>query len=84
MLSRLFNLRYEYESDHRYTFDVISERNRKEVEIVVRQWALDFRDDRIATLEAKVFAYEQIISKSNFAPMIHSGNIHNNMEALEG
>lgn len=26
---------------------------------------------RIAILEAKIFAYEQIISKSNFAPMIY-------------
>lgn len=31
---------------------------------------MDNRDERIGVLEAKVFMYEQIISKSNFSPML--------------
>ena len=45
------------------------------IEKVVYEWAnsqiTEFaKDKRIAELEAKCYAYEQIIQKSNFAPVI--------------
>ena len=40
------------------------------VEEAMRNFLLDNRDDEIGILKAKVFAYEQIISNSNFAPII--------------
>ena len=47
------------------------EQNRKDVEAFIRKHFFESESSkRIAILEAKVFAYEQIISKSNFAPMI--------------
>lgn len=71
LLDRLFNLTYKGE----YCFHpipVIGEKHRTEIEHIVRQWALDNHDSKVGTLEAKVFAYEQIISNSNFAPMIQN------------
>lgn len=40
------------------------------VEMVIRQHLLDEHDKEIGELKAKVYAYEQIIANSNFAPMI--------------
>ena len=71
LLDRLFGLTYR--SCHSgYDLPVIAADNRVEVARIVRQWALDNHDNKIGTLEAKVFVYEQIISKSNFAPMIQT------------
>jgi hypothetical protein len=41
-----------------------------DVERVIRQHLLDEHDKEIGELKAKVYAYEQIIANSNFAPMI--------------
>lgn len=47
------------------------EENRKDVESFIRKHFFESESEkRIARLEAKIFAYEQIISKSNFAPMV--------------
>ena len=45
--------------------------NRKDVELFIRKhFFLSHAQVKIATLEAKLFAYEQIISNSNFAAII--------------
>ena len=81
LLSSLFALRYSWkgESDN-YTSEVINKEGKSNVESIIRSFLLDNRDEKIGTLEAKVFMYEQIISKSNFAPMIKSENEINGME----
>ena len=81
LLSSLFALRYNWkgESDN-YTSEVINKEGKSNVESIIRSFLLDNRDEKIGTLEAKVFMYEQIISKSNFAPMIKSENEINGME----
>lgn len=43
---------------------------KKEVERIVRKHLEGRLHPKIAELQAKIFAYEQIISKSNFAPMV--------------
>ena len=73
LLDRLFGLTYRSEYGN-YHLPVIGEHHRTEIEHIVRQWALDAHDSKVGTLEAKVFAYEQIISNSNFAPMIQNSN----------
>lgn len=40
------------------------------LEQIIRKHLLDNRDEKQGVLEAKVFMYEQIISKSTFAPML--------------
>ena len=40
------------------------------LEQMVRSHLLDCHDETLGVLQAKVFMYEQIISKSNFAPML--------------
>lgn len=74
LLNRLFDLKYRSEYGSGYNLPVISKEHQTMVESVIRKWALDSHDSKVGTLEAKVFVYEQIISNSNFAPMIHSGN----------
>ena len=81
LLSSLFALRYNWKGESsNYTSDVINKDGRSNVESIIRSFLLDNRDEKIGTLEAKVFMYEQIISKSNFAPMIKSENEINGME----
>lgn len=47
--------------------------NRKDVELFIRKHFFQSESQkRISFLEAKIFAYEQIISNSNFAPVIKS------------
>lgn len=69
LLSRLWSLKYR-SKDSSYLFDVISHSNRNLVEETVRMWANEMHDSKIGTLEAKCFAYEQIIRNSNFAPIL--------------
>lgn len=54
-------------------FNVITKSEFDKVEILIRQFALDNHDEQLGLLEAKVYAYEQIIANSNFAPMIANG-----------
>lgn len=72
LLDRLFCLTYKSSFSGGYALPVIREDHRTEIEHIVRQWAIDNHDSKVGTLEAKVFAYEQIISNSNFAPMIQN------------
>jgi len=71
LLKSLFALKYNWKSSSdNYTSDVVNKEGQANVENVVRSFLLDNRDEKLGVLEAKVFMYEQIISKSNFAPMI--------------
>lgn len=49
---------------------VISAEYLQDVEMIIRQHLLDEHDKENGELKAKVYAYEQIIANSNFAPMI--------------
>ena len=69
LLNRLWGLRYRSDTSC-YDFDVISFKHRDIIEATVRQWAVNTHDAKIGTLEAKCFAYEQIIRNSNFAPIL--------------
>lgn len=71
LLLELKNL--EYTSDvlgARSNFHVINLKHFNRVENLIRQYALDHHDEELGVLKAKVYAYEQIIANSNFAPMI--------------
>lgn len=54
--------------------DLIQREGHIVLEEIIRGFLLDNRDEKQGVLEAKVFMYEQIISKSNFAPMIDFKN----------
>lgn len=51
-------------------YPVIDGGHFNEVETLIRQFALDNHDAEMGELKAKVYAYEQIIANSNFAPML--------------
>lgn len=71
LLDDLFKLKYDWRIDDRnYTRDVIDKEGRQNVENIIRAFLLENRDEKLGILQAKVFMYEEIISKSNFAPMI--------------
>lgn len=79
LMHELKNLTYNWRSSgDSYNSKVINKEGVDRVEQVIRQFLLDNRDNeniefkgKIASLEAKVFMYEQIISKSNFSTMLH-------------
>jgi hypothetical protein len=50
------------------------------IEQAIRAFLLENRDEKIGILEAKVFMYEEIISKSNFAPMIKTVKVKKSIE----
>ena len=57
-----------------YSIKIIEEQGRGIINEIIRGFLFENRDSKIGELEAKVFMYEQIIMKSNFAPMISKLN----------
>lgn len=75
LLKELFDkkiLRISSYDKSSYEVHAIEEQGRNVIEQIIRKHFLDNRDEKLGVLEAKVFMYEQIISKSNFAPMLES------------
>jgi len=54
----------------KYTVNIIDKDYKIIVEQIIRGFLLENRDEQLGILQTKVFMYEQIISKSNFAPML--------------
>ncbi|WP_146105168.1 hypothetical protein [Nonlabens arenilitoris] len=71
LLDSLYKLKYDWNSGGTtYKSEVIRQEGRQNVENIIRAFLFDNRDEKQGVLEAKVFMYEQIISKSSFAPML--------------
>lgn len=74
LCSRLFNA--EYRDDRlKCDLNIISQRHEDTIREIVKTWGAEQTTEiesakRIGELEAKVYAYEQIIAKSNFKPML--------------
>jgi hypothetical protein len=78
MLKDIFEATYK--SD-RYVIGIISEKHQIKIESIIRNHLIEIKENdfielnsKVGMLEAKVFMYEQIISKSNFASMVCSKN----------
>lgn len=76
LVSKLMSLKYEDKgySGGTYQYPVISEKHIDMVKTAIVEWydmyfGAEYAS-KIAELEAKVYAYEQIIANSNFAPVI--------------
>lgn len=69
LFKKKFIKSYSHSSDT-YNTLVIDEQARNMTEDLIRNHLKHFNEERMGILEAKVFMYEQIISKSNFAPML--------------
>ena len=54
----------------KYDTDIIHREGKLILEQIIRKYILDNRDTEIGILTAKVFVYEEMIKKSNFAPML--------------
>lgn len=76
LLAKLSNLtvtkKWSYE-DGTYEAHVIDPANFKMVENLIREYANDNHDETLGVLQAKVYAYEQIIANSNFNMAIPDG-----------
>lgn len=76
LVSKLTSLKYEDKgySGGTYQYDVISKKHTNTVKAAIVEWYdMYFSSEyarKIGELEAKVYAYEQIIANSNFAPML--------------
>ena len=75
LLHKLKNLKYTSDLIGKKTeFSVLNNENFGLVENLIREYALDNHDSEMGELKAKLYVYEQIIAKSNFAPMLKDGN----------
>lgn len=73
LLSGIFSVKYKWRVDNSSSYHesfIISEDRRNVIEGIVRNWINDNHDSKQGELEAKVYAYEQMISKSTFAPFL--------------
>lgn len=71
LLNSIFSAKYAWNSgSSNYNSFIVNESSRTVIETMIRSFLLDNRDEEKGVLEAKVFIYEEIISKSNFAPII--------------
>ena len=73
LIKMLSEVTYTYTSIHnnyRDTLPVISKEHMPLIVAVVREYVAEEHDHKLGVLEAKCFAYEQIIANSNFAPML--------------
>lgn len=61
------------DKDETYEADVIDKDNFALVENLIREYANDNHDETLGVLQAKVYAYEQIIANSNFNMAIPDG-----------
>ena len=68
LLDKLKNLKYR--TSDGYELDVINKNEFNRVEQLIRQYVLDNHDSEYGELQGKLWAYEQIIQKSNFAPFV--------------
>ena len=83
LISKLMSLKYEDKgySGGTYQYDVINKKHRDIVKTAIVEWYdMYFGAEyarKIGELEAKVYAYEQIIANSNFLPILQPppGNI---------
>lgn len=73
LLNKLKNLTYR--TSDGYKINVINTVNFNRVEQLIRQYVLDNHDSEYGELKGKLWAYEQIILKSNFAPMVINSKI---------
>lgn len=58
-----------------YNIEVIDSDGFNMVENIIREFLLDHHDGEIGEMQGKIFAYEEIIKKSNFAPFIDSSQL---------
>lgn len=73
LLQSIFKLKYNWKgSADNYTSDVVHKDGRLNIEEIIRKFLNENHDEKLGVLEAKVFVYENIISNSNFAPMIEN------------
>jgi len=72
LVKELVKKEVDYTSyDGRKSKTVLIERGSETIlEQIIKQHLLDNRDEKLGILEAKIFMYEEIISKSTFAPML--------------
>lgn len=73
LLDHLFSKKFKrrsYSGSEVFNVFVIEEEARNIVEDIIRNYIKEDHEEKIGILEAKVNIYEQIISKSNFAPLL--------------
>lgn len=71
-LNEIFSLQVIVQMSDKSTFEtnLISRDGRTIFEQALRNFLLENRNKKIGILDARVYAYEQIIANSNFAPIV--------------
>ena len=66
-----------------YNIEVIDSDGFNIVEDIIRDFLLDHHDGEIGEMKGKIFAYEEIIKKSNFAPLVEGSQLSDNVMYLQ-
>jgi hypothetical protein len=85
LLQDLKNLRTKkrYSDGSSYVIETIDSDNFGLVENLIREFLLDHHDSEIGEMQGKIFAYEEIIKKSNFAPFVDNSQLRENVVCLQ-
>ena len=85
LLQDLKNLRTKkrYSDGSSYVIETIDSDNFGLVENLIREFLLDHHDSEIGEMQGKIFAYEEIIKKSNFAPFVDNSELRENVVRLQ-
>ena len=67
---KVLRTKKRYSDGSSYVIDAIDSDNFGLVENLIREFLLDHHDSEIGEMQGKIFAYEEIIKKSNFAPFL--------------
>lgn len=90
LIKKLFDAKHS-DGDGGYSWHIISgSKDQDIIETIIRLWASKQEstitkaeyERQIGTLQAKVFAYEEVIKKSTFAPFIANGKPRTNFDRV--
>ena len=80
---KVLRTKKRYSDGSSYVIDAIDSDNFGLVENLIREFLLDHHDSEIGEMQGKIFAYEEIIKKSNFAPFVDSSQLRENVVRLQ-
>lgn len=80
---KVLRTKKRYSDGSSYMIDAIDSDSFGLVENLIREFLLDHHDNEIGEMQGKIFAYEQIIKKSNFAPFVDNSQLIENVVHLQ-
>lgn len=80
---KVLKTKKRYSDGSSYIIDAIDSDSFDLVENLIREFLLDHHDSEIGEMQGKIFAYEEIIKKSNFAPFVDNSELREKVVRLQ-